>query len=375
MLLGSSINVNVMDYGAVGDGVTDDSQAFTKAWAAACGSRTNSVMNVPVGKKFLVKPVLTFQGPCKATNIAMQVQGSILAPKNISDWGTTADLLLFTNVNGLTLAGTGIIDGQGADWWKKCAADFSPCPRPRLLLLNHCNNFEIKGLQMMNSPSIVVSVNNCANSTISNVNITNPATSPNTDGIDIGSSTQIQILDSLIQTGDDCIAIASGSQFNISGITCGPGHGISIGSLGYGGRSAAVEEVHVHHSTFQGTQNGARIKTWQGGKGYARNITFEQITLVDAGNPIIIDQYYCPDENCQNETSAVQISGVSFVGFNGTTSTPDQAIQMSCSRTVPCTNIVLEHVHINSQTPTEATCINAHGRSIDTVPKVDCLLS
>ncbi|XP_038712917.1 probable polygalacturonase At3g15720 [Tripterygium wilfordii] len=334
-------------------------------------------MNVPSGKKFLVKPV-TFQGPCKATNIAMQVRGRILAPKNISDWGPTTYLLFFTSVNGLTLAGTGIIDGQGSDWWTKCAADFlsqSSCPRPRLLQMNQCNNFEIKGLQMMNSPSIVVSVHDCTNSSISNVNITNPATSPNTDGIDIGSSTQIKIIDSVIRTGDDCIAIASGSHFNISGISCGPGHGISIGSLGYGGRSAAVEEVHVHHSTFQGTQNGARIKTWQGGKGYAKKITFEHITLVDAGNPIIIDQYYCPDENCQNKTSAVQISGVSFIGFNGTTSTPDQAIQLRCSRTVPCTDILLEHVHINSQTPTEATCINAHGRSIDTVPKVDCLLS
>lgn len=31
----------------------------------------------------------------------------------------------------------------------------------------------------------------------------------------------------------------------------------------------------------------------QGGSGYARNISFEKITLIGAKNPIIIDQNYC----------------------------------------------------------------------------------
>ncbi|XP_038718188.1 probable polygalacturonase At3g15720 [Tripterygium wilfordii] len=362
IMVGSSINVNVMNYGAFGNGVSYDSQAFTKAWAAACGGRTNSVIYVPGGKKFLVKPMI-FQGPCKATTIAMQIQGSILAPNKKPDWGTSAPLLSFNSVNGLTLAGTGTIDGQGSMWWKNCAQN----PVDSLFR-------KTRRLHLMNSPSAVVSIDGCTNSIISNIKITNPANSPNTDGIDLGGSTQITILDSLIQTGDDCIAISSGSHYNISGITCGPGHGISIGSLGIDGSSAAVEEVHVRHSTFQGTQNGARIKTWQGGKGYARKITFEQITLVDAGNPIIIDQYYCPNQKCQNQTSAVQISGVGFIGLNGTTSTPDRAIQLSCSRTVPCTNILLEHVHITSKTPTKATCTNSHGRFYDTVPRPNCLL-
>lgn len=38
--------------------------------------------------------------------------------------------------------------------------------------------------------------------------------------------------------------------------------------------------------------NGARIKTWQGGKGYARTITFENIIINSSDNPIIIDQFY-----------------------------------------------------------------------------------
>lgn len=35
-----------------------------------------------------------------------------------------------------------------------------------------------------------------------------------------------------------------------------------------------------------------RFFLFQNGPGYARAITFEQITLTKAGNPIIIDQFY-----------------------------------------------------------------------------------
>lgn len=39
----------------------------------------------------------------------------------------------------------------------------------------------------------------------------------------------------------------------------------------------------------------------QGGSGYARKIIFENITLIAAGNPIMIDQYYCPHQKCSNQ--------------------------------------------------------------------------
>lgn len=40
-------------------------------------------------------------------------------------------------------------------------------------------------------------------------------------------------------------------------------NGYSVGSLGKDGSYATVEEVHVKNCTFQGTENGARIKTWK----------------------------------------------------------------------------------------------------------------
>ncbi|KAK2379467.1 putative polygalacturonase [Trifolium repens] len=118
--------------------------------------------------------------------------------------------------------------------------------------------------------------------------------------------------------GDDCIAINNGSSFiNISGIFCGPGRSISAGSLGKDKKYATVEHVYVKNCTFNGTSNGARIKTYEGGSEYARNITYEDIIVVGVKHPVIIDQYYDP-RNIDNIGQAVQVSDVTYLNIHGT---------------------------------------------------------
>ncbi|KAK9929611.1 hypothetical protein M0R45_026705 [Rubus argutus] len=140
--------------------------------------------------------------------------------------------------------------------------------------------------------------------------VTAPETSPNTDGIHVTNTQNITISNSIIGTGDDCISIVSGSQnVQASGITCGPGHGISIGSLGKGGSEDHVSKVTVNGAKISGTMNGVRIKTWQGGSGMASNIVFQNIQMNDVTNPIIIDQNYCDTNNgqCKQQSKAVKV--------------------------------------------------------------------
>ncbi|XP_059595532.1 probable polygalacturonase At3g15720 [Vitis vinifera] len=267
--------INVRDFGAIGDGTTDDSQAFLKAWKKACGIQAGYVnFIIESGKAFLLKPI-RFEGPCRASYINIQVLGTITAPKSIYEWGgqSVDNWLIFFRINGLIA-----------------------------LSFVGCNNLKLDHLNLINSPRRHVVIFNINGATISNLNIIAPKESPNTDGIDIGQSTNIQLHYCNIKTGDDCIAIGPSSFYiNISNIACGPGHGISIGSLGLNGRTDKVEEVQVRDCTFTGTRNGVRIKTWEGGSGYARKILFEGITLNAADNPIIIDQYYCPNNMCSKQ--------------------------------------------------------------------------
>lgn len=67
-----------------------------------------------------------------------------------------------------------------------------------------------------------------------------------------------------LYTGDDCISIQTGcSGIFIHDVICGPGHGISIGSLGKDNTRACVSNVTVRDVKMHDTMNGVRIKTWQ----------------------------------------------------------------------------------------------------------------
>ncbi|KAF8012526.1 hypothetical protein BT93_I0629 [Corymbia citriodora subsp. variegata] len=386
-IVAASPTFDVIKYGAIGDGANDDTQAFVKAWGDTCGNagaQGPPSLVVPGGKQFKLSPV-SFQGPCKSSSIFVQIDGKLVAPSSLREWTAcpSGSWLAFQNVANLNVKGLGQVDGQGSLWWGGAKNyDFrlqgpTGCEdRPTALTFSNCDNLVLSGLQHINSPKNHISIQHCNGGTISNLNITAPKTSPNTDGIDISSTNQLNIHDLNIQTGDDCIAINTGSSYiNITSVSCGPGHGISIGSLGANGTHETAEEVQVRHCTFTGTANGARIKTWQGGSGYAKSITFDQITLNTVKNPIIIDQFYTDAVAQENTESSVVVSSVKYTGFRGT-SASDEAITLSCS-SVGCSDIILNNVQITSSTPGKtvtASCKNAHGSASSTTPPVPCLI-
>ena len=135
------------------------------------------------------------------------------------------------------------------------------------------------------------------------VTITAPANSPNTDGIHVGRSSQITINNADIGTGDDCISFGDGAQdITVNQVTCGPGHGISVGSLGKYQSEEPVSGIRVTGATLSNTDNGVRIKTWPASSsGVASDIHFEDVVMNNVANPIIIDQNYCPNGQCSNQ--------------------------------------------------------------------------
>ncbi|GMY20546.1 probable polygalacturonase At3g15720 [Fagus crenata] len=366
--------LNVLNHGAVGDGETDDSQAFLEAWKSLCeveAAYVTPMLVVPEGKKFLLKPVI-FQGPCKSDSVHVQVLGTLLAPDTMEGWINCPShcWLRFSNVSNLIVSGSGEINGRGSIWWNQSYV--------QALHFHKCNNLHLRELIHRDSPKNHISIDSCNGATLSYLHISAPEKSPNTDGVDISSSTFVSIHDSYIGTGDDCIAInGNTAHINITRVSCGPGHGISVGSLGAHGAHETVEEVYVQNCNFTGTMNGARIKTWQGGSGYARNILFEQIQFMEVKNPIIIDQFYCNGgHNCKNMTSSVQVSNVTYRGIEGT-SASHNAIALNCDE-IKCTNIVMDRINITSSiagNPAFASCNNAEGKSSCTTPEVSCLTS
>jgi hypothetical protein len=144
----------------------------------------------------------------------------------------------------------------------------------------------------------------CRDVRMSGLRIIAPPDSPNTDGIHIERSAGVSITDARIGTGDDCVSIGQGNDgVDVARVWCGPGHGMSVGSLGRYAGEGDVTRVHVRDVVFTGTDNGVRIKTWENSptKSSAAHMLFENLLMEDVRNPIIIDQKYCPYYDCEHK--------------------------------------------------------------------------
>ncbi|KAI3899739.1 hypothetical protein MKW92_001465 [Papaver armeniacum] len=341
--------MSVADFGAKGDGKTDDSKAFLKAWKKACSSKNAVDLVIPKKKNYRLKPA-TFKGPCKS-NIAIKIDGAIEASADRSDYKRDVrHWIIFTKIQNLVVEGDGTIDGKGDIWWKNsCKINKSrPCTHaPTALTFKECNNLTVENITIKDAQQMHLSFQNCVNVEAHNLVVTAPEKSPNTDGIHVTRTENITIINSVIGTGDDCISIVSGSRnVQATNTTCGPGHGISIGSLGSGNSEAHVSDVMVDTAVLNGTTNGVRIKTWQGGSGNASNISFQNIVMYNVKNPIIIDQNYCDqDDPCDEQESAVQISDIIYKNITGT-SASEVAVYFDCSKKYPCQDIVLQDIKL-----------------------------
>ncbi|KAH7865946.1 hypothetical protein Vadar_013439 [Vaccinium darrowii] len=369
----------VDDFGAKGDGVNDDTKAFEDVWKLACSFPSRSKIIIPVGKTYLVQPII-FGGHCRS-KLTLRISGTIIAPKDPDAWAglNPQKWLDFQGVNHLTVEGGGIIEGMGQEWWaRSCKINTTnPCRHaPTAMVFHRCNNLKVRNLTVLNSQQMHMAFTSCVRVAASHLRVLAPGSSPNTDGIHISASNLVQIKNSVIRTGDDCISIVGNSSgIRIRNITCGPGHGISIGSLGKWNSSVQIHDVIVDGAFLSNTENGARIKTWQGGSGSATNIAFRNMWMENVSNPIIIDQYYCDSPvTCQNQSLAVKVEDISFVGIKGTSAT-EEAITFACSETFPCERLYLEDIQLVSYSgeSTSSFCWEAQGSCSGLVHPPSCL--
>lgn len=221
----------------------------------------------------------------------------------------------------------------------------------------------IQEITSLDSKLFHVNVLGCKNISFVRFTITAPGDSLNTDGIHIGRSNGVKIMESDIKTGDDCVSIGDGSQqVTIEKVTCGPGHGIAVGSLGKYPKEEPVVGIFVRNCTITGTNNGVRVKTWPASEpGEASDIHFEDIIMNNVSNPVLIDQEYCPSGQCTKQIpSKVKISKVSFKNIRGTSGT-QLAVKIVCSQGIPCDGVEVADIDLTyngKEGPATSQCAN-----------------
>lgn len=404
---GRSATFNVLDFGAKGDGSTDDTKAFEDAWAAACKVEA-SMMIIPAKYVFFVGPI-SFSGPYCQANILVQLDGTIVAPTESKAWGKgLLQWLEFTKLRGITIQGQGTIDGRGSVWWEDYPFDepiddetqlliplnstverSPPMPvrnelgakmpsiKPTALRFYGSFNVTVTGITIRNSPQFHLKFDNCMGVLVHDMSVSSPGNSPNTDGIHLQNSKDVLIHSTDLACGDDCISIQTGcSNVYIHNVNCGPGHGISIGSLGRDHTKACVSNITVRDVNIHNTMTGVRIKTWQGGSGSVQGVMFSNVQVSEVQFPIIIDQYYCDKSTCMNQSSAVALSGITYERIRGTYTV--RPVHFACSDSLPCVDVTLTAIQLK---PVQEQyhlynpfCWQTFGLlSTPTVPPVDCL--
>lgn len=298
---------DVRAHGAVGDGVTLNTAAIQRAIDAA-GKRAGGVVLIPAGDwlsgALMLRSGVTLEVASGATLRASQ--NPVDYPIIDARWEgreqpSHAPFIGGSNLTNITLRGGGVIDGQGSPWWEWHRTKSLDAPRPRLISFADCRRVRIRDLELVNSPSWTVNPVRCDDLIVDGVTIRNPADSPNTDGINPDSCSNVRISNCYISVGDDCVTLKSGIESeradrrapcqNIAITNCimADGHGgVVIGSE----MSGDVRNVVIDNCIFRGTDRGIRIKSRRGRGGVVEDVRVSNILMTDVLCPLTMNLYY-----------------------------------------------------------------------------------
>lgn len=315
------LTLNVMDFNAKGDGVSNDSLAIQTAILSA---PKHARVLIPAGIYLVTSLILK-------DNIFIELEegATLIGNTNRNDYPVLPNVLIDANGNDYILGtwegqpeesfasiitgiynenvkiyGKGIIDynSMESDWWiehrvKRIAR------RPKGIFLNKCNNIQIQGISVKNTPSWNLHPYFSTNIRFIDMYLNSPIDSPTTDGIDPESCNGVDIIGVLISVGDDCIAIKSGT-FEMGMKYQTPSENITIRNCymkdGHGGvvlgseMSGGVKSLNVTQCIFDTTDRGLRVKTRRGRGKYAiiDGVSFSNILMKNVKVPFVIDSFY-----------------------------------------------------------------------------------
>jgi polygalacturonase len=388
----------ITDFGAVGDGKTLNTKALHDV-IDACAKAGGGTVEVPAGR-FLTGPFaltsnlnLHFDDGATIAFSDDRHEFKLIQGGNESGY---ENCLVANDCHDLALTGKGTIDGQGQSWWKEFkaykkamgfgAAEDSnaaePAPtqpattgpvaapphRPYMMVLVNCTRVLVQDVTLTNSPMFHFVPRLCRDVTIDSITIKSPAKAPNTDGID-PSGWNYHIFGCTIDTGDDDIALKprpvpdanhlSCENFLIEHMTFLHGHGMSIG----GGSNGGVRNMIVRDCTFDGTDNGVRLKSGRDRGGLVEYLTYENLTMKNVKNSILIDSYYptIPKDPAADTLHAITAKTPIWrhIRMNNITSDDsDSAIRILGLPEMPIQDVELSNIRINAKTGIQITSSN-----------------
>ena len=388
----SAATFNIHDYGATGNGTSKETLAIAKT-IEACAQAGGGTVYVPPGR--YLTGAITLK-----SNMTLEVDAgaTILGSGDPADYPLRdsafanerkeySSLIYAEDAENVTIRGRGTIDGQGQYWWRRMGwPNRLKVPRdqrtpeeltqlalltngrPQLIKLVRSKLVAVEQLHLINSPSWTIHPQLCEFVRIDGVTIQNPVPSPNTDGINPESCRNVQIMNSRIDVGDDCVTLKSG--INEAGRKMGrPDENITITNCimlrGHGGvtigseMSGGVRNVAVNNCIFQGTDVGIRVKSQRGRGGIVEGLSVSNVIMQDVASAFTITMFYMGADK-PTDVFPVDEGTPRFRDFlfsNITARGSKTAGQITGLREMPAENMTFNNVHIQAQTG--FTCTSA----------------
>ena len=322
--------INAKDFGAAGDGVTDDTAAIQ--CAIDCTPK-NGRLVVSAGT-YYVRPLVL------KSNMTLELQeGAVLLgdtcedhypilPGEILDVATGKEVQVSTwegtpcpsrqsfisahHAENIFIVGKGVIDGNAVNstWWNDVKA--RKIGRPKLVFFNQCKNVVFHGITGRNSACWNFHPFFSKDVFFYNIAVEAPKDSPNTDGPDPESCDNVHYIGVRFSVGDDAIALKSGKMYmGMKYQTPASNHVIrnclmeyAHGAVVLGSEmSGGIRNISVSQCYFSHTDRGLRIKTRRGRGKYCvvDGVEFSNIRMDNVMVPLVINMYYFCDPDGKTE--------------------------------------------------------------------------
>jgi polygalacturonase len=322
-------------------------------------------------------------------------------------------LIYAYEVENISIEGRGVLDGQGKKWWDATLANIVQIKkegdiavlndyqkmwveanpnievsdyykntmkrrffRPPFFQAYKSNNIRISGVKFTNSPFWTINPEFCNNITIDGVTVINPD-SPNTDGINPSSCSNVRISNCHISVGDDCITIKSGrdadgrkynvpcQNITITNCTMLSGHGgVVIGSE----MSGSVRKVTISNCVFDGTDRGIRLKASRERGGVVEEIRVDNIVMKNIQRQAFtFDLFYdksLPEVPVNEKTPCFRNIHIS----NVTGSDVNSAGMILGINEMPIDNLTFNNINIQAKTGFDiSTATNIEFHNVDII--------
>ncbi|KAK7396922.1 hypothetical protein VNO78_18085 [Psophocarpus tetragonolobus] len=384
-------SVSILEFGAVGDGITLNTVAFENAvfYLKSFADKGGAQLYVPSGSWLTGSFNLTSH-----LTLFLERGATIIAPQDYSHWevvdslpsygrgiGRYRSLIYGQNISDVIITGdNGTIDGQGSVWWELFNSNSLNYSRPNLIEFVNSVDVIISNLTFLDSPAWDIHPVYCSNVQIQNITSRAPAESPYTSGIVPDSSQYVCVENSNISTGHDAIVLKSGwdeygitygkptSSIHISNVhlQSSKGAGLAFGSEMSGGISdIIVEKLHILNSPI-----GIELKTTTGRGGYMKRIYISDAELENIHLAISMTGFsgFHPDDKYDSSALPV-VESITFknvVGENISIAGNFSGIVESPFSTICLSKVIFS---LSSEPTPSWFCSNVFGFSEEVIPE------